>query len=89
MKLFEYMASGVPTIASDVPSLREILNEKNSFLVSPNNPVALAEGVRRILSSPRDADTRARTALVDVESYTWDKRAEGMLNFLKIRVNKD
>ena len=88
MKLFEYMASGVPIIASDVPSLREVLNEKNSFLVPPNNPALLAGGMRNILSNSDEADARANAARKDVEAYTWDKRAENMLDFLKQRSGK-
>ena len=85
MKLFEYMASGVPVVASDVPSLREVLNKRNSFLAPPNDPKALAEEVRGILSNPDEAEARASAARIDVEAYTWDKRAEDMLNFLKQR----
>ncbi|MDO8552906.1 MAG: glycosyltransferase family 4 protein [bacterium] len=86
MKLFEYMASGVPIVSSDVPSLREVLNERNAFLVRPNDPKALAEKVRHVLASGQEAGRRAGEARADVEAYTWDKRAEGMLNFLKLHV---
>ncbi len=37
LKVFEYMASRKPIIASDLPVLREVLNEKNAMLVSPVN----------------------------------------------------
>ena len=40
MKMFEYMAAGVPVISSDLAVLREILiNEKNALLVSPPIPL--------------------------------------------------
>jgi glycosyltransferase involved in cell wall biosynthesis len=35
IKMFEYMASGVPIIASDMPSLREVLNDHNATLIPP------------------------------------------------------
>ncbi len=85
MKLFEYMASGVPIVASDVPSLREVLDENTAFLVPPNNPEALAEGVHRALSEIEEAERRARASRPAVEAYTSGKRAEGMLNFLTRR----
>ena len=59
MKLFEYMASGIPIAASDLPSIGEILNDPstgsgrgNALLVEPDNPEALAEGIKKILQNP-------------------------------------
>lgn len=86
LKLFEYMASGVPIVASDVASLREVLNENRAFLVSPNDPAALAEGVRWALSDTAESKRRAAAARKASEVYTWDKRAEGLLAFLRRRV---
>ena len=47
LKLFEYMASGRPIVASDLPSLREVLRDgENALLVEPGNPQALTAGIR-------------------------------------------
>lgn len=86
MKLFEYMASGVAIVASDIPSLREVLDEHTAFLVRPNEPAALAGGVRKVLADPTETARRAGKALKVAESYTWDKRAENLLIFLKQRI---
>ena len=37
LKIFEYMSHKKPIIASDLPVIREVLNDKNSILVEPNN----------------------------------------------------
>ncbi|MFA5745041.1 MAG: glycosyltransferase family 4 protein [Candidatus Paceibacterota bacterium] len=84
LKLFEYMASGKPIVASDLPSLREILSEKNAFLVEPDNPEALAEGIRYVLTHPEESKERAMQALEDVKFYTWKSRAKRMLDFIKL-----
>lgn len=83
MKLFEYMASGRPIIASDLPSLREILNDTNALLVSPDDADALAEGIRMIAQNLARAEFLAKQARKDVERYTWDRRAQEVLAFIQ------
>ncbi len=82
MKLFEYMASGTPIVASDMPSIREILNENNAILVEPDNPEKLAEGIARVLQNPDFADRIARQACEDVQNHTWEKRVKEILEFV-------
>jgi glycosyltransferase involved in cell wall biosynthesis len=83
MKLFEYMASGVPIVASDLPSIREVLNENNSLLVEADNATQLAKGIKRILQDTGFACRISKQAKEDVQKYTWDKRAFIILNFIK------
>ena len=82
IKLFEYMASGVPIVASDLPSIREILNEKNAVLVKPDSPEDLQRGIEKILNDKQLAKSILEKALEDVKEYTWDKRAEKILGFI-------
>ncbi len=81
LKLFEYMAAGRPIVASDLPSLREVLNEKNAVLVRPNDAQTLAQGIKRVLSDHGLAKNLAKQALEDVKNYTWQKRVEKIFNF--------
>jgi len=84
LKLFEYMASGKPIVASDLPAIREILSHNiNSILVPSDNPEALAGGVRYILENPAIGEKIARQAAVDVLSYTWDKRTKKIMDFIR------
>jgi glycosyltransferase involved in cell wall biosynthesis len=83
LKLFEYMASKIPIIASDLPSVREILNEQNSVLVEPDNPERLSQGIRKILEDDGLAEKISNQAFQDVQKYTWQKRAEQILGFVK------
>lgn len=77
LKLFEYMAAGRPIVASDLPSIREVLtDEHNALLAEAGNPQAFVAAIQRLKT---DADLRerlARQALADVREYTWAKRAE-------------
>lgn len=82
LKLFEYMAAGAPIVASNLPSIREILNENNAVLVEPNNPIALAEGIKNILQNQEFANQISRQARYDVQDYAWLKRAEKIISFV-------
>jgi len=84
LKLFEYMAAGVPIVATDLPSLREVLRHgENAWLVPPNDPKALAEGIRHLLENPNLARTLSAQAREDVKQYTWERRAATILKFLE------
>lgn len=76
------MASGKPIVVSDLPSIREVVSEQEAFLVEPDNPQALADGIAQALSS-LDASARAAAARAKVVEYTWDKRAERILAFTR------
>lgn len=82
LKLFAYMAAQKPIVASDVASVREILNRQNAMLVKPNDPVALAEGINTVLRDQGRAQAMAQAAALDVKQYTWGKRAKNILDFL-------
>jgi len=76
LKLFEYMASGRPIVASDLPSIREVLTDgHNAVLVQPGNPQALTAGIRTIKEDAALGERLARQALDDVKEYTWERRA--------------
>ena len=86
MKMFEYMASKRPIIASDLPSFREILNEENSILVESDNPQALARGIKKVLDNPDLAEKIFTKAFEDVQKYTWENRAKKILGILEFIV---
>lgn len=86
MKMFEYMASQKPIVASDLPSIREVLNEKNAILVEPDNPKAIEQGIKEILFNPKLSDKISKQSFQDVEKYTWEKRAKNILKFISLSV---
>jgi len=76
LKLFEYMASGRPIVASDLPSIREILTDGDTaILVEPGSVEALVNGIRRVRNDHGLAMRLAARALEAVGHYTWDERA--------------
>lgn len=84
LKLFEYMAVGAPIVASDLPSLREVLRHKeNAILVAPGDPVSLAKGIHSVLKDQELAARIAGQGAVDVVQYTWEKRARRILSRIR------
>lgn len=82
LKLFEYMASKRPIVATDLPSVREILNAENAVLAEPGDHEALAEGLKKVFNDEEFAKRIAEKAYEDVQEYTWEKRAERILEFI-------
>ena len=86
LKLFEYMAARRPIVASDLPSLKEVLrHEENAYLVPPDNPKALAEGIQTVIADRPLSKQMLGAAHSEVCSYCWDRRAGKIVNF----VNRD
>ncbi len=82
LKLFEYMASGVPILASDLPSLREVLNEGNATFFQPDDPVDLGNTIKVALADVESLNQKSKQALIDVQQYTWEIRARNILKFI-------
>ncbi len=82
LKMFEYMASQRPIIASDLPSIREVLNEKNCLFCQPQDAEDLAEKIKFLLANDEYGKKITAQAYADVKNYTWDKRVGDILNFI-------
>jgi len=82
IKLFEYMASNRPIVASSLPSIQEILNSNNSFLAQADNPDSFAKEIRIILGNKELAAKVAHAAFNNVQQYSWEKRAEKIVKFI-------
>ncbi len=84
MKLFEYMASGTPIVASRITSILEILNRGNSELSIPDNPASFAKKINCVIKNTSKSSSLSKQALSDVKKYSWDKRAKRIIKFIGI-----
>lgn len=82
LKLFEYMASGRPIIASDIPSLREILTEGEAVFFNPDDAKDLARAVSNIAGDEKMQEQLSRFAYSKVSQYTWNKRAGKIIKWI-------
>jgi glycosyltransferase involved in cell wall biosynthesis len=79
MKMFEYMASGRTILSSDLPALREILNEGNAVLCDPEDADAWQQAIQQAIDDPMRAKQLAERARRDVERFTWRQRVRRIL----------
>ena len=75
MKVFEYLGSGRAILSSDLPVLREVLNESNALLAPPEDADAWDRALRRLAGDPVLRATLAGRARKDAARYTWVERA--------------
>ena len=81
LKLFEYMASKRPIVASNLPSIKEVLNKTNSLLIDPAID-DLVEGINQLDQDEDLAKQLADQAFVDVKEYSWKKRASRIISII-------
>jgi glycosyltransferase involved in cell wall biosynthesis len=83
MKLFEYMAAGVPVVASDLPVIRDIVEEgKNGLLAPAGDPQAWAAEIARILDNRELAEALTRGGFETVKENSWERRAARAYSFM-------
>lgn len=80
-KLFEYMAAGIPTIASDYPLWRKIVDGAGcGVLVEPVNVEALADAIIAVLENPEEAQEMGRRGRKAIEErYNWENEEQVLL----------
>lgn len=85
VKLFEYMAAGMPVIAADFPRLREIVEgNRCGFCVPSRDVAAVAQAIDWLLAHPAEADEmgrRGREAAMNL--FSWESEERVLLRFYR------
>lgn len=80
LKMFEYMATGRAILTSDLPVLREVLNESNALFYAIEDFNDLKLKFSQLVTDAALRDRLSRQAKADVGQYSWKKRMEKIIN---------
>lgn len=80
MKMFEYMAAERAIITSDLPVIREVLNESNAVFCPPDDVNSWKTAIENLLAYEPRRLMFARQARLAVENHTWIARARRALD---------
>jgi glycosyltransferase involved in cell wall biosynthesis len=91
LKVTEYLAAGLPTVASRVGPLPELLDlGRAGVLVPPGDPVALAAAIRALRADPARRTELARTGrLRAISQYEWSSVVSRALALVDLRHDHD
>lgn len=84
LKLFAHMASGIPLVVSNIPSIRRVTGDTLVTLVEPDSPEALAAGIVSVFDSLGTKIASAQQMVTLARKYTWNERAKRILNTLHV-----
>jgi glycosyltransferase involved in cell wall biosynthesis len=83
IKLFEYMAAGCAVVASDLPSLREVIDRDDAVWAVPGDPAGLASAIRSLAEDPERARRMGTRLREKARGYTWAARGERLARVLR------
>jgi glycosyltransferase involved in cell wall biosynthesis len=79
MKMFEYMAAQRPIITTDLPAIREVLDETRAVFCQGGEVAEWKAAIESLASDAARRAALAENARREVEKYTWVARAERAL----------
>jgi len=83
IKIMEYLASGTPVVATDLASIREIAGDEELFFVQEYRVEEFERVIREVLSNPTEGARHAQRGQAYVQKYSWVRRAENIVAFLR------
>lgn len=81
VKMFEYMAAGIPVISSNFPLWQGIIEKsKCGICVDPLKPKKIAEAINWVLENPTEAEQMGKNGRKAVETeYNWEAESEKLI----------
>ena len=83
IKLFEYMGAGCAIVASDLPSIREIVDDQDVVWFKPGNPDSLVEALKELTADHKRMQQMSQRVRQKAERYTWSGRAVQLARLIR------
>lgn len=85
IKMFEYMAAGIPVISSNIPYYEQIIKQADcGICVDPTSPAQIAEAIRFLREHPDEAQRMGRNGRQAVLSrYNWNHEADKLVSLYR------
>ncbi|MGC6406250.1 glycosyltransferase family 4 protein [Bisgaard Taxon 45] len=85
LKIYEYMAAGLPVIATDVGHLETVIDDhQNGILVAPDSPQSIADAIATLLANPIKAQQLGMMARLTAEKqHSWLSVVDRVLDIVK------
>jgi glycosyltransferase involved in cell wall biosynthesis len=82
LKVLEYMAAGLPVVASDIGQLRQLVRPgETGLLVPPGDASALSAAIQALAADPSLMTRMGETGSAEVlRDHTWVQRAQSILS---------
>ncbi len=79
-KLFDYIAAGLPVVASDFPEIRRVVDEgRLGALCHPDDPADIARAIGWVLDDPARRQRLREAARAAAPGLTWEREAGKLL----------
>jgi glycosyltransferase involved in cell wall biosynthesis len=82
LKLFSYMTIKKPIVVSDLPSMREILDENMVYFFESGSEKDLVDKIEQVFKDKALSDKRIQNAYKKVQDFSWINRANRLLKFI-------
>ena len=79
MKMFEYMAAGRAILTSELPVLREVLDETTAVFCPSDNVMAWESALGGLLNDEKQRQSLGKCACRAVQHYSWIERSRRIL----------
>lgn len=83
LKLFAHLCSRRPLLVSDLPSLREVVSEREVFFFKPDNVRDFIRVVYEVRQNHSIVKAKTERAYEKAKEYTWEKRGKRIIEFIE------